>query len=51
MIVTSSATVSPASLATAQPERGVWVTMTSSGARLTGEPSTGTDADPSLRSP
>ncbi len=42
----SSATVSPAPDATAHPERGTWVTMTSSGPRLTGAPSTMTEALP-----
>jgi hypothetical protein len=46
----SSATVSPAPLATAQPVRGVSVTTTSSGDSATGSPSTTTDAVPARRS-
>ena len=44
MIVTSSATVSPASVATAQPDLGVCVMITSSGCSVTVSPSTTTGA-------
>ena len=44
--VVSMATVSPASVATAQPARGVWVTITSSAPTETDEPGTGTGTVP-----
>ena len=50
MIVTATATVSPPSEATAHPERGVCVTMTSSGPMLTVVPSTTISAAPWSRS-
>ena len=49
VISRSRATVAPESDATDQPSRGVSVMMTSSGARVTGSPSTSTEAVPSRR--
>ncbi len=40
VMFTSMPTVSPPSVATVQPDRGVWVTMMSSGPSATGLPST-----------
>jgi hypothetical protein len=47
---TSMPTVSPPSDATVQPVRGVWVTITSSGPRATGVPSTSTETLPAVLS-
>ena len=47
--MTSSATVSPPSVATVQPAFGVWVTITSPGPSGTGVPSTVTVAVPAVR--